>query len=372
MLIDFITTPSRGNPTFLPPKSIFSIISDQKIRVCPTITYTDMPSIWAQPCQLIAKKPFDMRTYDASELDLKIDPNELKPLFKINSYLHALAMVFNWAIILGSIYLCLLFPSPWLYFLSVIVIGARMHALAILMHDATHYRFLKNRKWNDLLSNYFTMYPIFTSIGKYRRNHLAHHQKLNTEDDPDWMAKLGNRAFTFPKSKTEFLLTVCSYFLLYQGFMDALWFIKRFNKAGEKLPSTTEDKILKIVFYILLFGGITLLGIWKYYLLFWIIPYFSTFYMFQYIRSVAEHFGGLTYDNLLTSTRTVKPTLLERFIFAPHHVGYHLEHHLYPGVPFYNLPKLHRLLMGQTQYVDRAHITQGYTVGLLQELSRTH
>jgi hypothetical protein len=28
----------------------------------------------------------------------------------------------------------------------------------------------------------------------------------------------------------------------------------------------------------------------------------------------------------------------------PHHVNYHLEHHLYPAVPHYHLPRLHRLL----------------------------
>ena len=55
------------------------------------------------------------------------------------------------------------------------------------MHDATHYRFLKNRKWNDLISNITTMYPLFSSIEKYRENHLRHHQHLNTEDDPDWV-----------------------------------------------------------------------------------------------------------------------------------------------------------------------------------------
>ena len=32
-----------------------------------------------------------------------------------------------------------------------------------------------------------------------------------------------------------------------------------------------------------------------------------------------------------------------RLLF-PHHVNYHLEHHLYPAVPHYRLPRLHRLL----------------------------
>lgn len=312
-----------------------------------------------------------MRTYDYNELKFTLDPDELRPLFDINPYRHAASMLLNWAIIAGSIFLCLQFPSPWLYFLTVLIIGARMHALAILMHDATHYRFMKNRKWNDLITNIVTMYPLFTSIEKYRKNHLAHHQKLNTEEDPDWVAKLGKRSFTFPKTKTEFALMLASYLILYQGIMDALWFLKRFG-GNEKSESSIkkEPVVQKIVYYLILFSAITFLGIWKYYLAFWIVPWLSTFFMFQYIRSVAEHFGSLTYDNLLTSTRTVKTPLIERFFIAPHHVGYHLEHHLYPGVPYYNLPKLHDLLMKRADYQEKAHITNGYTVGLMRELSK--
>jgi fatty acid desaturase len=36
--------------------------------------------------------------------------------------------------------------------------------------------------------------------------------------------------------------------------------------------------------------------------------------------------------------------LLGRALLFPHHVNFHLEHHLYPAVPHYHLPALHRLL----------------------------
>ena len=35
---------------------------------------------------------------------------------------------------------------------------------------------------------------------------------------------------------------------------------------------------------------------------------------------------------------------LTRLCFFPHHVDYHIEHHLYPAVPHYRLPALHRRL----------------------------
>lgn len=307
--------------------------------------------------------------YNANDLNLSIDPKILKPLFSTNNYSHALALLFNWIVIFAMIALCLAYFNLALYIFTVIVIGARMHALAILMHDATHFRFLKNRKWNDLITNVITAYPLFTTISIYRENHLRHHRHLNTEADPDWVSKLGKREFRFPKAKREFLLTVLSYLLLIQGIRDSIWFFRRFASVRKDASGIAENKTPRIIFFVLLFLSLTFLGLWKYYLLFWVVPYLSTFFMFQYIRSVAEHFGELSYDHLLTSTRTVKVNFLERFFIAPHHVGYHLEHHLYPGVPFYHLPKLHQVLMTESSYRNKAHITQGYLTGLLNELS---
>ena len=309
-----------------------------------------------------------MTKHTATAPNLNLDPKTFKPLFQTKPMKHAAAMALNWAIILAAMYLCNRYFHPIVYFVTVIVIGARMHALAILMHDATHYRFLKNRKWNDLITNVTTMYPLFTSLEQYRQNHLRHHKHLNTEHDPDWVSKLGVEAFQFPKTKREFLLIVLSYLTLYRGVRDAIWFLKRFSAPQKKQSAKGGDKLARLTFTILLFSALTVLGLWKYFALYWVIPYLSTFFMFQYVRSVAEHFGELEHDHALTSSRTVKATAVERFFFAPHNVGYHLEHHLYPGVPFYNLPALHQLLMQEAEYKGKAHVTQGYWKGLMEEL----
>ena len=250
---------------------------------------------------------------NAKDLGLQLNPAELKPLFKTQTHRHVLALTADWAIILATIYLTIWFFNPLTYFLAVLVIGARMHGLAILMHDATHYRFLKNRKMNDLITNLVSMYPIFTSIEVYRQNHLRHHQHLNTEHDPDWVAKLGKRAFTFPKTKREFFLTLLSYLTLYQGISDAIWFLKRFGKNKPSGSNSKKRDLTKPLFYVVLFTLLTVFNGWGYFLLFWIVPYLSTFFMYQYIRSVAEHYGELSYDHLLTSTRTVRTNWVERF-----------------------------------------------------------
>ena len=111
----------------------------------------------------------------------------------------------------------------------------------------------------------------------------------------------------------------------------------------------------------------TVLGIWKGALLDWIIPFLTLFFMFVYIRGVAEHFGSMDYEEELGSTRTVNPFFWERWFFAPHNINYHLEHHLFPGGPFYNLPRLHAVLMSDDAYRSKAHVTRGYSTGLLRE-----
>lgn len=112
---------------------------------------------------------------------------------------------------------------------------------------------------------------------------------------------------------------------------------------------------------------ITLLGIWQGFLLYWVVPYMTLFFLFLYVRGVAEHFGSMDYEEELGSTRTVIPYFWERWFFAPHNINYHLEHHLFPGVPFYSLPKLGAALMRDETYRAKAHITRGYATGLLRE-----
>ena len=311
-----------------------------------------------------------MATNDARDLSLHIDKAELRALYKTQPSKHVFNLILNWVLIITTIYLTELYFHPLLYVLAVIIIGARQHAIAILMHDAAHFRFLRNKKWNDLVTNFSSMYPLFSSIEQYRQNHLRHHMHLNTEDDPDWFAKLGRKEFQFPKTKREFIARVLSYFLLIKGIQDALWFLKRFYPMEEQKKSKKKKnkKFERLAFYIVLAILLTVFGGWKYFGMYWAIPYLSTFFMFQYIRSVAEHFGELSYDHLLTSTRSIKVNWIESFFFAPHNVGYHLEHHLYPGVPFYHLPKLHKMLMEQPEYEGRAHITFGYIRGLMNEL----
>lgn len=315
-----------------------------------------------------------MKNHDARDLNLQLPTEAFKPLFTIKPLVHASAMAFDWIMIFTAAYLGALYLNPFTYVLAILVIGARMHALAILMHDAAHYRFLKNRKWNDLITNVFTMYPLFLTIKKYRINHLRHHKHLNTEEDPDWVSKLPKKEFQFPTTKKEFTVGVLSYFFFIQGIKDAIWFVTRFNLLGDdKKPATKQNEkgspIPLLLFYGVLITVLSIYGLWAYFLLFWIVPYFTTFLMFQYIRSVSEHFGDLKYDHLFSSSRTVKTNALEKFLIAPHNVGYHIEHHLYPGIPYYNLPKLHELLMKEAPaFKEHAHITHGYLTGLVREL----
>ncbi len=57
---------------------------------------------------------------------------------------------------------------------------------------------------------------------------------------------------------------------------------------------------------------------------------------------------------------------LERILVAPLNVGYHLEHHLYPSVPFYRLEELHRRLMRVDVFRNQARITRGVN-GVIRE-----
>jgi len=273
------------------------------------------------------------------------------------------AIAFDWAVIAAAIVASEQAGRLWVYLLAVAIIAGRMHALAVLMHEGAHFRLFNSRRMNDWISDIFVAWPIFATTGGYRRNHTLHHRHANTADDPDWTSKLGAASFTFPQKAVSAGLHLLGYLTTIASVRDAV----RLQPLMAVAPVTRARRLARWGYYAGLAVLVTALGVWPKVILYWIVPYFTLFFLFQHVRSVAEHFGSMTYSSELGSTRSVRPYLWERWFFAPHHINRHLEHHLYPGIPFYNLPALHDALMRDPAFASSAHVTRGYTTGLVRE-----
>ena len=90
---------------------------------------------------------------------------------------------------------------------AILLMGALQHHLANLAHEAVHHTLFKNRYLNDLVSEWFCSFPMFSSTFHYGLHHLAHHQFVNDPiRDPDIsQLQMSGHRLTFPILKQEFL-----------------------------------------------------------------------------------------------------------------------------------------------------------------------
>ena len=295
-----------------------------------------------------------------------ISPRELKRLSELQSWRTALAIALDWAIIVAAIAISEWSGSWWLYLPAILVIAGRQHALAVLLHDFGHYRFVASKFVSDWTADLFIAWPLLATLEGYRRNHLGHHRYLNTDQDPDWKIKWGSREFTFPQEMRFAVLNLAGYLV---GVSTVRDFKKALIRMRADERSTPGYVVLRVSFYVVAATVLTLTGAWTGFLLYWVVPYATFFFMFMYIRSVADHFGAtMDYSHDLTSTRTVMPFFWEYWFFSPHNINFHIEHHLYASVPYYRLPELSRILMANPEYAAKAHVTHGFVTGLWNEI----
>ena len=298
------------------------------------------------------------------EYGYNLDQKTVKALSVLTPWRTAAAIALDWVVIAGAIAFSQWMQTVWALVLAWVVIGGRMHAMGVLIHEFAHYRFISNKKVSEWVGDLLLAWPVFTFVDGYRKNHLAHHRYTNTEKDPDWRIKLGTRHFTFPQTWQYAIMNLLGYLVGISSYRDMKSLITRLSD-DEGRSKTYQLK--RFGYYIAMAFVFSVTGTWYEFAVYWMVPFFTFFLLFLYVRSVAEHFGSMDYDSELGSSRTVYPYLWERAFFAPHNVNYHLDHHLYPSVPFYNAPKLHAALMADPEFAAGAHITRGYTTGLVRE-----
>ncbi len=246
---------------------------------------------------------------------------------------------------------------PLIYLPLMMLMARQQLALGLLMHDATHGRLFKSRFWNDVICQFFCSGPLFFSLYSYRNSHLKHHLDPLVPDDPDITLTGG-----YPISGRSFArklfrdVSGISYFKFIKYFVYRTH--NRTPRGAEPEAGTAVKKkahsesnllSLRVVIFsmllsnLVLFGILALLGHPGLYFLLWALPSMTFLQVYLRIRGIAEHAGyHPNPDQRLNSRTVVNP--VQTFLWAPHCVNYHVEHHIYPSVPYFRLPKVHRLL----------------------------
>lgn len=150
----------------------------------------------------------------------------------------------------------------------------------------------------------------------------------------------------------EMLITTLKYWVGYYAILE----LAEFNQET-KIPRQLQ--FWRLSFYAAVVAASIALNFWLDIIVYWFVPLFTFFLWIIFVRTITEH-SLENYDDLLKKTRHVDANLFERLTVAPNGIHVHIGHHLYPSVPFYNLKKLHALLMKNPEFVRRAHVSKSY------------
>jgi fatty acid desaturase len=233
-----------------------------------------------------------------------------------------------------------------------IVIGFVLLTLGVFMHEGAHGSLFR-KSWLDRPIGFLCGLPVFFPCSSYRATHLLHHKFENTSLDPD------NLAANFPNRTARALLFYSWFIIGMPVYILLVTVTGPFRAQGWKNKAAcVVEPLLIAAFYIALFtlasryrfGGMLAVG-WA-----WALPWTVLIANF---RGLAEH-TQLWHTDPPDPFHSTRSLVSNRFIaFFFNNQNHHLEHHLFPGLPWNALDEVHRLL--QPVYEQRgASVARGY------------
>ena len=299
---------------------------------------------------------------------------ERQQLLQKNDWKATFQLLHIWFWIAAAFALVYCWTNVLTVVVALFILGGQQLACSIVMHDASHFSMFKSKKVNDFVGKWLGSYWIWNDLLRYRPYHLQHHLHTGSEDDPDLGLTVGYpttlrsmvRKFTRDLTgltgiKTQVIGNAATHLGLIE-----------YNLGGGKVKKITQDD--RSILDILAMGirnlagpalvhGFLWLVLWlvgaPWLILLWFGALLTTYNFSLRVRSMAEHSMVENTTNQQKNTRTTYANWLERLLFAPLSVNYHLEHHLLMSVPSYNLPRMHQILLERGFYKE-APLEKGY------------
>lgn len=255
---------------------------------------------------------------------------ELKALHGPNLGRWLFLALINWAEIILTFVIAHKLNHPAGYVLTWIILGTRLHALALLGHEGIHRCISKNIALNNFLANIFCALPLQQTLNWFTKFHTDHHKHLQEENDPEihFRALTPNR-WSLPLTKTKRMKL-----LLLDLSGIGVW------ESANVLRHTFKglgflDLAIPVAFWAsfwFIFWKLNLL--WVPFM--WGVVLLTSYWAMFRQRALVEHLGT-------DDTHRTYATPFERFFFLPHNCWYHYEHHKWQGIPCWNLPAARKL-----------------------------
>jgi fatty acid desaturase len=291
-------------------------------------------------------------------------PQQIREHIQPSALSSFLAIFVTWLGIFLTFYCCTIFKHPVFVAFGALIMGGFQHRLFTIYHEAFHSTLFASRKLNEFFGKWFGAYPALLPYANARKRHLAHHALTGTEQDPERTSHL--------RSWRSLLPLMCPWPLIILSVLARLGLVKG-SLGASKIPGRAEwdssgnSTLEELSCVILTQMGMLVAFI---YLFHWYgLLYHASLVLVNpvlgVLRQWVEHYN---WDQMLNKDSryvVITPNWPERFLFAPMNFNYHASHHLYPRVPFSNLPKVQRLV--DAQYPNLIHRT-GYLALIVKEL----
>ncbi len=286
------------------------------------------------------------------ELKVYIGADALRDLTRRKPLRHFLT-VFRQFLFLGAASLCLiLFTNPLIVIPAALLSGFTIFNFTILLHEQLH-GLIFSRPHPRLWGFLGHLYAFWSGISRtqFTRWHLDHHAQLGSDTlDP-------KRHHLSPKRNSrliKLLYFTPALFPIYfraaaketAGYPPEL----RKQIRNERLVAISGHLAIQASLFFLLSPGAWLRA--------YVLPVFIVFPIAFALNRLGQHYA-IKEDDPAGWTTWVRSHWFWNFVYI--NSNHHLEHHYFPGVPFYNLPRLQKLLVP----FYRKHDLKSYGYGQL-------
>lgn len=272
----------------------------------------------------------------------QVNPEFLKTLYHRERYSYTRLFIFCVLYLVSAIATFIItqkisgFVSYILCLPLYLLAAASLHGISLFTHEGVHGVLDPNPQINRTLSILCAL-PVWQNFSAYQVLHLRHHQHLGSEGDPDRYKNYTRQ------SRLVFLMYWGRLLIGYPVYLMAIPILGWLQgNRKERFWIVLEVALLGICIIGVILSPIPL----AFLIHGWLIPMLLINVMVN-IRGMSQHTLLEPETDLIRGTRTILTSPLVRFFMC--NENYHLEHHLYPAVPWYNLPRLHEELKEELQ-----------------------